>query len=298
MVGAAELPADFPTASLVVPRPVTFRAADGVLVHGQLFEPTVSTGGTPRAAIIYVHGGPPRQMLLGWHYWEYYANSYAMNQYLASRGYVVLSVNYRLGIGYGHDYNHPSRAGADGAAEYQDVKAGGEYLRRLPNVDPRRIGIYGGSYGGYLTALALARNSDLFAAGVDLHGVHDWTADLASEFAAAAARYEHDDVARARKVAWQASPVASIAAWRSPVLLVHGDDDRNVPFAQTVDLVRRLDAAHVPYEELVIPDEIHGFLRHATWLTVDQATADYFDRMLARPVRATSANSPSPSRNR
>ncbi|HEY2026740.1 MAG TPA: prolyl oligopeptidase family serine peptidase [Gemmatimonadaceae bacterium] len=290
MVGAAALPADFPTASLVVPRSVTFRAADGVVAHGQLFEPAGGASGTARAAIVYVHGGPPRQMLLGWHYWAYYANSYAMNQYLASRGYVVLSVNYRLGIGYGHDYNHPSRAGADGAAEYQDVKAGAEYLRRLPGVDPHRIGIYGGSYGGYLTALALARNSDLFVAGVDLHGVHDWTADLASEFAAAAARYEHDDVARARSVAWKASPVASIATWRSPVLLVHGDDDRNVAFAQTVDLARRLDAAHVPYEELVIPDEIHGFLRHATWLVVNRATADFFDRMLAKSTTSPSAS--------
>jgi dipeptidyl aminopeptidase/acylaminoacyl peptidase len=150
-------------------------------------------------------------------------------------------------------------------------------------VDPHRIGIWGGSYGGYLGALALARNSDIFAAAVDLHGVHDWTADLAAELTAAAARYERGDVARARLTAWRSSPVASINTWKSPVLLIHGDDDRNVRFQQTVDLARRLDAAGVPYDELVLPDEIHGFLRHATWLRVVTAVVRYFDRIFERP---------------
>ena len=119
-------------------------------------------------------------MLVGWHYSDYYTNAYALNQYLASRGYVVLSVNYRLGIGYGHDFHRPPNAGAQGASEYQDVKAGAEYLQRLSQVDAKRIGIYGGSYGGFLTALALARDSQLFAAGVDIHGVHNWTAERAA----------------------------------------------------------------------------------------------------------------------
>ena len=109
--------------------------------------------------MIFVHGGPPRQMLLTWHYMDYYSNSYAVNQILASRGFAVLSVNYRLGIGYGHDFNFPARWGPTGASEYQDVVAGARYLQKDPRVDPARIGIWGGSYGGYLTALALARNS-------------------------------------------------------------------------------------------------------------------------------------------
>jgi dipeptidyl aminopeptidase/acylaminoacyl peptidase len=282
-IGAARVPGDFPAASLVTPRPVTLRAADGVLVHGQLFEPAGGTRAEARRpALVFVHGGPPRQMLLGWHYMEYYSSTYAVNQYLASRGYVVLALNYRLGIGYGHAFNHPAHAGPDGASEYQDVKAAGQYLRRLPQVDSRRIGIWGGSYGGYLGALALARNSELFAAAVDLHGVHDWTTDLASELASAEASYERGDVARAKATAWRSSPVASIGTWKSPVLLIQGDDDRNVRFQQTVDLARRLDAAGVAYEELVLPDEIHGFLRHGTWLAVAAATAEYFDRRLAR----------------
>ena len=125
------VPSDFPTNQLVVPKKVVFKAPDGIEVHAQLFER--AGGAAKKPALVYVHGGPPRQMLLGWHYSDYYTNAYAENQYLASRGYIVLSVNYRLGIGYGHDFHRPPNAGVQGAAEYLDVKAGGEYLRQLPS---------------------------------------------------------------------------------------------------------------------------------------------------------------------
>ena len=270
------VPNNFPTAQLVTPKKVVYKASDGVEVHGQLFEPVGVFGKKP--AIVYVHGGPPRQMLLGWHYSDYYTNAYALNQYLASRGYVVLSVNYRLGIGYGHDFHRPPNAGAQGASEYLDVKAGAEYLQRLSQVDAKRIGIYGGSYGGFLTALALARDSKLFAAGVDIHGVHNWTAERAAGLLEN--RYEKiPDVQRALDVAWQSSPVSSIATWKSPVLLIHGDDDRNVRFNQTTDLVQRLEKAGVTYEELVIPDDTHHFMRHTNLVKVDGAVAAFFDRV-------------------
>src|SRR5690606_13464870 len=106
-------------------------------------------------------------------------------------------------------------------------------------------------------ALALGRDSDLFAAGVDLHGVHDFTTDIGRRFSGLLDRYEKADAAEAMDVAWKSSPVSSISTWKSPVLLIQGDDDRNVRFGQTVDLARRLDAAGVPYEEMVLPDEIH-----------------------------------------
>ena len=273
---ADRIPSDFPAAQLVTPKKVSFKAADGVEVHGQLFE---ANGGTAKKpAIVYVHGGPPRQMLVGWHYSDYYTNAYALNQYLASRGYVVLSVNYRLGIGYGYDFHRPPNACAQGASEYQDVKAGAEYLQRLGQVDAKRIGIYGGSYGGFLTALALARDSKLFAAGVDIHGVHNWTTERAGPLLEN--RYEKvPDAQRALDVAWESSPVSAIATWKSPVLLIHGDDDRNVRFNQTTDLVRRLEKAGVTYEELVIPDDTHHFMRHTNLLKVNAAVAAFFDRV-------------------
>jgi dipeptidyl aminopeptidase/acylaminoacyl peptidase len=279
-IGADRIPADFPGRELVTPRAVTFRAPDGVEVHAQLFEPAGARAGERRPAIVYVHGGPPRQMLLGWHYSDYYTNAYALNQYLAGAGYTVLSVNYRLGIGYGFDFHRAPNAGAQGAAEYQDVKAAAEYLRTLPGVTPSQIGIYGGSYGGYLTALALARNSNLFAAGVDIHGVHDFTADGGRRFGGTEWRYEKTDRERAADLAWQSSPVSAIATWKSPVLLIHGDDDRNVRFSSTVDLTRRLAGAGVRHEEIVIPDDTHHMMRHANWVLVDRATAGFFDRML------------------
>src|SRR6185437_7133690 len=162
LIAADHIPSDFPTSQLIVPRAVTYRASDGVVVRAALF---AKPGLSHAPAVVFVHGGPPRHMMLGWHYMDYYSNSYAVNQYLAAHGYVVLAVNYRLGIGYGHEFHHPEHAGRWGASEYLDVKAGAEYLRTLPEVNPGSIGIWGGSYGGFLTALALARNSDLFAAG-------------------------------------------------------------------------------------------------------------------------------------
>lgn len=264
------LPANFPTAQLIVPRSVTFRGSDGQLTHGQIFE---AAGGARKPAVVFVHGGPPRQMLSTWHYMDYYTNGYAVNQYLANHGFVVLSLNYRLGIGFGYAYAHPDRWGPTGASEYNDVLGANAYLRSLPGVDGRRIGIWGGSYGGYLTALALARNSNLFCTGVDWHGVHDWSSsDILPD---PPARYQLQDMKQERRIAWESSPDSSIAKWRSPVLLVQGDDDHNVRFHQTVDLARRLDLAGVPYGELVIPNEIHGFLRHATFLQADNATVDF-----------------------
>ncbi|MDQ3996907.1 MAG: prolyl oligopeptidase family serine peptidase [Gemmatimonadota bacterium] len=291
-LGQDRIPADYPTAQLVLPRKVVYKAPDGVEVHAQLFDAgdraptrpppagTRSDRGARRPAVVFVHGGPPRQMLLGWHYSDYYSNAYAMNQYLASKGYVVLSVNFRLGIGYGREFHHPPRGGVQGASEYQDVKAGAVYLRTLPQIDPARIGIYGGSYGGFLTALALARDSDLFAAGVDIHGVHNWTGERARPLLASDQYEKAPDVARALEIAWQSSPVSSISTWKSPVLLIHGDDDRNVRFSQTVDLARRLAAAGVPFEELIIPDDTHHWMRHANALKVNAATAEFFDRKL------------------
>ena len=270
-LAAQALPRDFPSAKLVVPEQVIFKAADGLEIHGQLFRPANASGKMP--ALVFMHGGPVRQMLLGWHYLYYYHNSYAMNQYLASRGYVVLSVNYRSGIGYSRSFRMAQHRGARGASEYQDVVAAAKYLRERDDVDKKRIGLWGGSYGGYLTALGLARNSDIFAAGVDFHGVHDWSLRVAG------LPLPVEAPERAR-LARESSPISSVDKWKSPVLLIHGDDDRNVEFSQTVNLVRRLRANGVYFEQLIFPDEIHDFLRHQDWTRAYHAGADFFDKHL------------------
>jgi len=274
---ADKIPADFPQNRLVTPTQVIFKAADGVTIHADLFMPPA--GATARKpAIVYVHGGPPRQMLLGWNYSDYYSNAYASNQYLASLGFVVLAVNYRLGIGYGYEFHKPAKGGATGASEYMDIKAAGEWLYKQNFVDSSKIGIYGGSYGGYLTALALARDSKLFKAGVDFHGVHDWTAQ-AGGLAAMKDKYEKaPDFDQAQKTAWLSSPISSINTWKSPVLIIQGDDDRNVRFSQSVDLVNRLEKKGVPYETLMIVDDTHHWMHFDNAVTVYGAAADFFVR--------------------
>lgn len=269
------IPPTYPGAKFVTPQQVTLPAADGLELHAQLFLPSKTPDGKRHPALVFFHGGSRRQMLLGFHTMQYYSNAYAMNQYLASQGYIVLSVNYRSGIGYGLDFREAVHYGRDGASEYNDILGAGHYLRTRNDVDPARIGVWGGSYGGFMTALALARASDIFAAGVDMHGVHQWQRP-------ASWRPSHDPEADVRtlKTAWESSPMAYMSTWRSPVLLIQGDDDRNVPFSQTVSLSRELDKHGIKYEELVFPDEIHGFLLHRSWLAAYTAEADFFHRYL------------------
>jgi dipeptidyl aminopeptidase/acylaminoacyl peptidase len=272
-IAASEMPADYPSAQFVVPKEVIFKSLDGLEIHGQLFVPRGSKARRP--ALVFIHGGPYRQMLLGFHPMDAYNFMYAANEYLASRGFVVLSVNYRLSIMYGRAFREPAHAGPLGASEYQDIVAGAKYLQSLPYVDPQKIGLWGGSYGGYLTAMGLARNSDIFKAGVDYAGVHNWTALFSRREGAGASE-------KIRKIAYESSPVASIDKWTSPVLLMQADDDRNVPFAQTVNLVPLLRAHHVPYELIVFPDEVHDSLLWHTWVRMFQATGEFFERTLVK----------------
>ena len=268
------IPADFPQNSLVTPKQVSFKALDGTTVYGQLFEK--EGGASKKPGVIFAHGGPQRQMLLGWSYMDYYSNTYAINQYLAELGFVVLSVNYRLGIGYGYEFHRPANGYYQGAVEYQDIKAGGEFLANLTQVDGDKIGIYGGSYGGFLTALALARDSDLFKVGVDIHGVHDLDGryDLPETYEVA------PDYEKAKKVAWDSSPISDLATWTSPVLFIHSDDDRNVNVSQTADLIRRFEELKKPYESILIPGDTHHWMKWENMVRVDQATADFLKKHL------------------
>jgi dipeptidyl aminopeptidase/acylaminoacyl peptidase len=270
------VPGDFPATQLVTPQPVELTSADGLELHGQIFLPAPAPAGKRLPAVVFFHGGSRRQMLLGWHYMQYYHNAYALNQYLASRGYIVLSVNYRSGIGYGMEFREALNYGPTGASEFNDVLGAGRYLRSRPDVDPARIGLWGGSYGGYLTALGLARASDLFACGVDFHGVHDWNLEAPRTLHAEDPE-QLEDWAR---VAFASSPLADVKTWRSPVLLIQGDDDRNVVFANMVQLVAALRKQGVEFQQIVFPDEVHAFLTHGHWLTAYHATAEFFDSHL------------------
>jgi dipeptidyl aminopeptidase/acylaminoacyl peptidase len=239
----------FPIEEHVKPEIVITKAADGLEIHNQLFLPKDLKPGERRPAIVFVHGGPIRQMMPAYHYMQFYHWAYAINQWLANQGYVVMSINYRSGIGYGRSFRMAPNTGGAGNSEYQDVVAGGKYLQSRPDVDPNRVGIWGLSYGGLLTSQALARNSDIFKAGVDLAGVHLFGSSL--------------DPA---SVSYKSSAISAIDGWKSPVLLVQGDDDRNVAFQQTTGLVQMLRQRDVYFELIVFPDDVHESLLHSRWM--------------------------------
>lgn len=270
------MPADFPQSALVTPTAVQFTAADGITSYGQVFLPPNAKPGEKHPAVIFMHGGSRRQMLLGWNYGAYYHHAYALNQAMAMRGYIVVSLNYRSGIGYGMAFREALNQGATGGAEYGDVVAAARWLGDRADVDRTRIGLWGGSYGGYLTAMGLTRNPELFKAGVDIHGVHDWNVGIRT-FVADYDVYADPD---ATKLAFLSSPLSQVKNWRAPVLLVHGDDDRNVRFIETLTLIRALRTQGVPVEQLVLPDEIHGFLRHESWMRAYESALDFFARRL------------------
>ncbi|MBK8248910.1 MAG: S9 family peptidase [Gemmatimonadetes bacterium] len=267
-----KLGADFPSEAHVDPEVVIVKSPDGMEIHNQLFLPKDLKPGERRPALVFVHGGPVRQMLPAYHYMHWYAWAYGYNQYLASQGYVVLSVNYRSGVGYGRSFRNAPNSGGRGNAEYQDVLAAGKWLQARPDVDPARVGIWGLSYGGVLTAQALARNSDVFVAGADLAGVHLWGSSLDTG-----------------AVSYKSSAIAAIDSWKSPVFLVHGDDDRNVDFAQTVGLVQLLRARNIHHELMVIPDDLHESMFHGIWIDTWNRITDFMKRFVKdKPVTATS----------
>ena len=127
-----------------------------------------------------------------------------------------------------------------------------------------------------MTAFSLAKASNLYAAGVDMHGVHDWN-NVIRNFEPT---YDPRVAVDQARLAFQSSPMAYVDTWKSPVLLIQGDDDRNVPFTETIHLTEELRKRNVDVEELVFPDEVHDFLLYRSWLAAYHATADFLDKHL------------------
>jgi dipeptidyl aminopeptidase/acylaminoacyl peptidase len=273
------LPPSFPRNQLVAPESVTFQAKDGQIAHGQLFAPRDNGASNRHPAVLFFHGGPRRQMLLGFHPMDAYSWMYALNQYFVAEGYIVLSVNYRGGIGYGLDYREAKDFGPDGASELNDLLGAVTYLQGRKDVDRERLGIWGGSYGGLMTALGLARASEALAAGVDYAGLYNWATFFSS------VGIPLPDAAVTQR-AVQSSPIATIDQWRSPVLVVQADDDRDVPSRQSSELIEALRSHRIEHDELILPNEIHDLARYASWLQFFRAADLYFDEHLAKRATA------------
>jgi dipeptidyl aminopeptidase/acylaminoacyl peptidase len=229
-----QVPASFPAKFLVKPELVEFPAADGQKAFGQLLVPRQPNG----CAIIFAHGGIRRQMLPGFHYMEAYHYLYDMNQYLASRGCVVLSVEYRSSIMRGEAFRNAPGWGFTANSEIRDFVGAAHYLMARKDVDARRgVGIYGLSWGGYMTAEALALHSDLFKVGFDMAGVH--TAPDPAGFAHSA--------------------VGQLDTLTSPLLLIQGDDDMNVNFDDGIVLARAMQMRRpqVEFVQHAVPGQTH-----------------------------------------
>ena len=259
-----------------IPEVIDITATDGNTFNATLFYPKNYNPKKKYPAVIFLHGGSRRQMLQTYHYSDYYSNAFALQQYFASRGYLAVMLNYRSGIGYGTNFREADNYGITGASEVNDLIGAGTYLAERSDVDPDRIALWGGSYGGYLTAHGLARRSDLFAVGVDIHGVHNWNTELPT-FAPWYHQSHYPEIA-AR--AFESSPEYYLDGWKSPVLLIHGDDDRNVPFSETVVLSEQLRDIGVYFEQLIFPDEVHGFLLHKNWVSALEATYEFINRFI------------------
>lgn len=273
---AADLfPENFPD-KMVKPITDTIIAEDGFQSYGQIFLPHNYDPQQTYPAVIFLHGGSRRQMLPGFHYSQYYSNAYALQQYFAAQGFIALTLNYRSGIGYGIEFREAENYGAGGASEVMDVLAAREYLAQRNDVDDDHIFPWGGSYGGYLTAHVLGQAPDNFKAGVDIHGVHDWN----NSIPVFSSWYRPEKFPEMAELAFESSPMYYVENWTSPVLLIHGDDDRNVLFSESVELAEILRKQDVVVEQLVFPDEVHSFLLHRNWVDAYEATFNFIQKFV------------------
>jgi dipeptidyl aminopeptidase/acylaminoacyl peptidase len=256
---------------------VRYKAKDGLEVEGVVIKPVGFRDGVRYPLVVIVHGGPEAFENDGWH------NSYSNPGHaLAERGYVVLLPNYRGSTGRGVAYAKGDHRDL-GGKEFSDVLDGVDRLVSLGWVDPARVGITGGSYGGYFTALGVTRFSDRFAAGVELFGISNWESfmgqsDIPGENALVHWDlwcYEHAALCRER------SAVGNLEKAKTPTLILQGKEDERVPKPQSDELYAALSWKKVPVEYVVYPREPHGFRER--WHRIDafERLVGWMDKYLA-----------------
>ena len=264
----------------LVPEIVMIPASDGVQVPARIYRPKDMNAQPNGAAVIFVHGAGYLHNVN--HYWSYYFREYMFNQYLASKGYVVIDVDYRGSAGYGRDwrtaiYRHM------GGRDLQDEVDGSKYLHDRFGIDPKRIGIYGGSYGGFMTLMALFTESPHFGAGAAIRSVTDW------------AHYNHGYTSQILNtptedsIAYkQSSPIYFAEGLQDPLLMLHGMVDDNVHFEDVVRLTQRLiELGKTNWDLAVYPVERHDFVRTTSWQDEYRRIYELFDRTIARPRDAS-----------
>ena len=255
-------------------------ASDGIDVPARIYRPQDMHAAPNGAAVIFVHGAG---YLHNVHkYWSSYSREYMFNHFLASKGYVVLDIDYRASAGYGRDWRTAIYRWM-GGRDLQDQVDGSRYLQKTFGINPERIGIYGGSYGGFMTLMALFNAPKEFGAGAALRSVTDW------------AHYNHGYTARILNQPQQdtlayrrSSPIFFANGLEDPLLMAHGMVDTNVHFQDIVRLTERfIELGKTGWELAVYPVENHGFVRPSSWTDEYRRIFDLFETTLT-PQRARS----------
>jgi dipeptidyl aminopeptidase/acylaminoacyl peptidase len=272
------MPADLKATDFTSPTPVTFPSrVDGKPVPGTLILPKNLDRARKHPAIVWVHGSGLDQNYLGWHP-DSYRMYYAMHQYLAQQGYVILTPDARGSSGYGRDWAAGNYRDI-GGGEYLDVASGADYLKTTGFVDPDRIGVWGLSYGGFLTLQAVTVTPTLFRCAINVAGVTDWdtqslTLGPGRIYARMGTPAEHPDAFD------RAAPVRHMDKLVRPLLIMHGTNDTNVAFRESLTLVDTLLKLGKNFEFVVYPGEIHFFRRAYVLRDAWRRAEEFFDRHL------------------
>lgn len=274
-----------PSKGWVLPRIVSFPSRDGKTLKGLLYEPpprelpalAPSLSKDRHPVVVFVHGAGIQQNVVEG--WSQYSPNFKFATVLANHGFVVFEVDYRGSSGYGREFR-TGVAGHLGGKDLEDELAGVDFLKTLPFVDPERIGIYGGSYGGFMAEMALFRAPEAFAAGAALRPVADWANYYRSNSQYCVQRLgtleEHPEAYR------RSSPINFSGGLEDPLLLLHGVLDSNVPFQDTVQLTDRLLRQGKIFELMIYPREDHGFTEPENWIDQYSRILDFFERHLKR----------------
>ena len=265
------LPGSWTPDKCIVPEEVTFDSVGGLKVHGYLVAPPgCAEEAKKHPALVWVHGGPVRQMRYGFHPMRSYALFYAYSQYLAHQGYASLLVNFRGGIGYGRDFRN-GIYGKMGVDDIADVVAAGRYLKALPYIDEDRVGVWGLSYGGYMTLTALTKYPDEFRMGINIAGIWDfaqwiyWIQERHGRLGGGFEIYFKGSPEESPELYRIGSPCSFKENLERPLINFHGTADANVDFAQMDRIVKDCLALGAEYEAYYYPDEAHTFTHRRTW---------------------------------
>ena len=270
------LPAAIDPETLVEPSHVRYPGADGDDVPALLFLPYEEAlrGEKIPPAVMNIHGGPTNQHYREWN---------VATQVLVNAGFVVLAPNPRGSTGYGRKWREANRRDW-GGKDLEDIARGAAWLGDQKLADPARVGAYGSSYGGYLTLMALALHPDRFAAGVSVVGVVSWTtmATTTRGDVRDLMFRELGDPQKDAELYRERSPLTHVSKIRSPLLVLQGENDPQVPRAEAEQLVAALRQGRAPHEYHVYPDEGHGFRVTENRIDSLRRTLDWFDRHLRR----------------